>query len=361
MGQDGWKKKMAKEVENIEKRKEKKEEFHLGKYIFDVFESQGIEKEKLNKKKGIEKEKLNKKKEQEEQKKIRLKKEAELEVISAKKQKETDREEIIKKYTTTTTTTTIINNNITTKTDTSVVIDWEKLFETEVFSENFIREFKDYFDWEFWGFVSKYQTLSEDFIREFGEEVDWQNIFKYQNITEDFVEEFKECFKECFEGLGGSTNYGPVSIDFIRKCKNYIKWDKLGVQFLSQSLSDAFFEEFKDYIVWWYNCSPIYERDFFTENFIRELFTKNKISIYRLGRAIYYSDGCWGIEGLEFSIDFMVEFKDEINWDGFFESNSNSCNFRHIGFWDRYKIRKFVKNSSDDKLKKILIKNKDKK
>ena len=68
------------------------------------------------------------------------------------------------------------------------IIDWNKISQYQILSENFIREFKDKVNWER---ISQYQTLSEDFIREFKDKVDWDSISKCQKLSEEFIEEFK--------------------------------------------------------------------------------------------------------------------------------------------------------------------------
>ena len=63
-----------------------------------------------------------------------------------------------------------------------------QLYKENIFSEDFIREFKNKVDW---CYISIYQKLSEDFIREFQNKVDWCYISIYQKLSEDFIREFK--------------------------------------------------------------------------------------------------------------------------------------------------------------------------
>lgn len=42
-----------------------------------------------------------------------------------------------------------------------------------------------------WKYISKHQTLSEEFIREFKDYVDWDEINFRQKLSKDFRKEFK--------------------------------------------------------------------------------------------------------------------------------------------------------------------------
>ncbi|KAF2900989.1 hypothetical protein ILUMI_05195, partial [Ignelater luminosus] len=61
-----------------------------------------------------------------------------------------------------------------------------------LFSEEFIREYKDNIHFALWSHMSRNQKLSEEFIREFQDYVDWFYISGYQELSKDFIKEFKD-------------------------------------------------------------------------------------------------------------------------------------------------------------------------
>lgn len=67
--------------------------------------------------------------------------------------------------------------------------EWFKISASLRLSEDFIRVFKDYVDWDI---VSCMQNLSENFIRQFKNYVDWERISATQKLSEDFIREFKD-------------------------------------------------------------------------------------------------------------------------------------------------------------------------
>jgi hypothetical protein len=66
-------------------------------------------------------------------------------------------------------------------------IDWDKISENKILTEEFIREFSGYLNWSA---ICIYQELSEDFIREFKDKVYWYSIFKNQNLSRGFIYDF---------------------------------------------------------------------------------------------------------------------------------------------------------------------------
>jgi hypothetical protein len=68
-------------------------------------------------------------------------------------------------------------------------VGFDYLSAYEKLSEDFIRKFKDKFDWRV---LSYFQKLPEDLIREFKDKVDWMGVSVYQKLSEDFIEEFQD-------------------------------------------------------------------------------------------------------------------------------------------------------------------------
>lgn len=61
---------------------------------------------------------------------------------------------------------------------------------TYVLSEDFINEYKQYFDDYAWMYISKYQELSESFIEQHKDNVWWYQISGYQCLSIDFINKF---------------------------------------------------------------------------------------------------------------------------------------------------------------------------
>jgi len=102
------------------------------------------------------------------------------------------------------------------------VLYWRDILKRYVnnFSEEFIREYADYIDWEQ---VSMHVTLSEDFIREFQDKVKWGPICHNQKLSEDFIREFKD--KVNWSQI---AHHQTLSEDFIREFQDelYFYWEK---------------------------------------------------------------------------------------------------------------------------------------
>lgn len=64
----------------------------------------------------------------------------------------------------------------------------EYLTRTEKLPIDFIREYKDNFDWKA---ISTYQELTEDEIREFSDRVDWLTIFLKYDLSKELLYEFR--------------------------------------------------------------------------------------------------------------------------------------------------------------------------
>jgi hypothetical protein len=71
-------------------------------------------------------------------------------------------------------------------------LDWGYI-STQTLTEDFIREFYEYIDWET---ICERQQLSEELIREFADFVDWEMVDCFQHISNEFREEFKEYLEE---------------------------------------------------------------------------------------------------------------------------------------------------------------------
>lgn len=199
-------------------------------------------------------------------------------------------------------------------------INWENEFTRVHFSGKFLCKYKDFFNHDEWKTLSEYQTLDEKTIRELADYVDWHRITLSQKLSEPFIEEFLDHMTWEDISIGQK-----LSDKFIEKYRFMIDWDELSFK---HDLSIKFLRRWKEDINW-RNFSQDY-RDYYNPKFFREF------ASYLDWEEIYYS-GCfmtekfmrefrdyvpWSIiaEEKKFSIDFVREFKDKIDfldkWDG---------------------------------------------
>ena len=66
-------------------------------------------------------------------------------------------------------------------------VNWYKILERCIVSEDVLREFSISFSPECWSIISEKQTLSEAFIHAYADKVDWTNIALYQNVSGKFL------------------------------------------------------------------------------------------------------------------------------------------------------------------------------
>ena len=113
-------------------------------------------------------------------------------------------------------------------------INWKWIVMHKKLSENFIREFKNYF--HNWTGICRYQSLSEDFIKEFSNRIDWECISKHQALSDGFIEEFKDKLSWC-----SISKYQSLSENFIRRFKDRINFICISE---CHDLSNEFISEF---------------------------------------------------------------------------------------------------------------------
>ena len=59
-----------------------------------------------------------------------------------------------------------------------------------IFTEDFIRSYKSFFNDYTWMYISQYQELSEPFMEEFQNDIWWYQISGYQNLSINFIIKF---------------------------------------------------------------------------------------------------------------------------------------------------------------------------
>jgi hypothetical protein len=68
-------------------------------------------------------------------------------------------------------------------------IDFYELSRVKVLSESFIRQYLTHFDDRTWTVISESQKLSQDFIREFKDFLDWDMVVRNQQVSVEFVDD----------------------------------------------------------------------------------------------------------------------------------------------------------------------------
>jgi len=136
--------------------------------------------------------------------------------------------------------------------------DWDIVISGEygILSEDFLREFQDFFDDEQWSDIIINCILSEDFIREFEDkfdESDWLVISSgenmlYEKLSEDFIREFQ--YNVNWKNISYCIK---LSEDFIREFQDNIYWNDIAKY---PDLSKDFKKEFEDKVKFW-----IYDSD----------------------------------------------------------------------------------------------------
>jgi hypothetical protein len=72
-------------------------------------------------------------------------------------------------------------------------IHWENIDNCQILSEDFIREFNEYFNYINWTYISYNQNLSKEFIIEFSDKISFNLLLKNNQISNE-VKEFCRIF-----------------------------------------------------------------------------------------------------------------------------------------------------------------------
>lgn len=97
-------------------------------------------------------------------------------------------------------------------------------------TEDFIREFQDYFDYEGWMLICERQELSEKFLEEFKYKIDWNKISTYQKLSVPFIERYKEWVN--WNNIFRFQKFNTIEWDYLKRLKN-VHIDEYGIiQFL---------------------------------------------------------------------------------------------------------------------------------
>jgi hypothetical protein len=159
-------------------------------------------------------------------------------------------------------------------------VDWSEICKTRILSENFMREY-DYFI--NYNYISKFQKLSERYIRDCRFFLNWVHISEYQKMSLEFMEYFKDSLNwtlicqnniipiDYLERLGVYVSWEAISekeltLEQIRHYNKYLNWDSISKL---QDLNEEIITEFQEQVNWdmlyKYNCINL-SYDFIKKN-----------------------------------------------------------------------------------------------
>lgn len=127
-----------------------------------------------------------------------------------------------------------------------------------IFDEQFLREFDNQINWRS---VIGEQTLTIDFIREYKDSLDdnfWYWISAHIELTEKLIDEFRDKLNWSY------ISRRQLNEDFIRKHIDYIDWSGISAK---QRFSEEFARAYKDYLFWEY----VIRNNRFSEEFLLEM------------------------------------------------------------------------------------------
>lgn len=178
------------------------------------------------------------------------------------------------------------------------IIGWRNLSSSRApFSLNFLREFKDMIDWDYY-FYS--HTVDQNFVEEFKDVTDWSSIVGKTKMSEEFIEKYRvEMGNSHYSFWDGICQYQKLSEAFMDKWDRYIDWQIVSY---SQQLSEPFIEKHADKLNWKY----IVVKQKMSEDFIinhTKYFTK--FNSYDWAKVIKYN---------KVSRKFLRRYKKQFDW-----------------------------------------------
>ena len=120
------------------------------------------------------------------------------------------------------------------------VLDWRTISHYQELDMNFIREMKDYVDWDRIWQYQKY--LSEDFIDEFIDKADWWNICLFRDLSEKFMDKHSDKLK--WDIISSNQK---MSEAFIDKYADKIEWERITIiKNVATKLTPYLINKYKD-------------------------------------------------------------------------------------------------------------------
>lgn len=167
--------------------------------------------------------------------------------------------------------------------------DWEQMSKKKL-STRFIEEFAEYLDWNE---LVQHNQFEEDFIIKHEQKFQLDIVARYQHLSERFIRDHSSDEKFLKEAL----SHQCYSVDFARE---FIKpfTEYLHERFFIQNTlpNERTFEEFRDYINWWYlNKSSKLTEHFIEKYFQKFNFSSADIEFYKINREHYDAirEGGW--------------------------------------------------------------------
>jgi len=118
-------------------------------------------------------------------------------------------------------------------------LDWNVIFSSNLYSENFIERYIDKIDWYL---LSQNQNLSEKFIEKYQDKVDWYCISQCQELSLEFIAKYKD------KVMWGDICTGQhLPLWFIIKYQDKINWDSASIH---QKVPERLIEKYANEDVW---------------------------------------------------------------------------------------------------------------
>lgn len=165
-------------------------------------------------------------------------------------------------------------------------ISWRSVIEEQTLTIDFIREYKDSSDDNFWYWVSEYVELTEKLIDEFRDYLDWTVISHSQTLSEDFIKKYID-----YVDWNVISAKQKISEDFARKYKDYLNWEYVIRQ---NKFSESFLLEVRDYI----DEKKAWEQLSLWQELSDEFMKKNGINpsykyLFQNQKDMYYNDAVY--------------------------------------------------------------------
>lgn len=161
--------------------------------------------------------------------------------------------------------------------------DWNAMSK-RTHSDIFMETFADKLDWNE---LIMHNTMSMDFIRKNIDRLDIYLLARYQNLDEEFIREYADDEKFLDQVMA----HQAYDVNFAREFLPEFKKQLSGYFFRRRTLpNEKVWEEFKDYINWWYLGRHSRLTPHFIEKYIEKFnFTQQDIDEYKLDSERYHA------------------------------------------------------------------------
>lgn len=167
-------------------------------------------------------------------------------------------------------------------------IKWFYVLQNSKLKESFIEKHNEWYGYNEWCAICKYQKLSEPFMEKHLKNLDWDAVSAYQNLSEDFMTRHArkigwgwvfdkkklsvEFIEQNINRIKRNHNWFNISAkqdlteDFMRKYDKYLYWDILSIQ---QKMGEQFVRDYFDHLDW--GNVKLNKKNSFSPEFIKEM------------------------------------------------------------------------------------------